>query len=161
MTKVMPMDARVWIYQAAGRFSDEEVTRLKKQVTDFIENWTSHSKFVMATFELRYNQFLILLLDEHHVAAGGCSIDSSVHFIKSLETEYQNSLTDRMKFAFLRDEQVEVASKEEFEKLLAEGIITDDTIVFNNLVGTKAELDSIWKIPFQKSWHKNFFASKV
>lgn len=157
----MPGNSKIWIYQADREFTSDELTNLSKRTADFIESWTSHTKQVKADFEIRYNRFLILLLDESHVTAGGCSIDSSVHFIQSLESEFKNPMTDRMKFAFRIGEHVGVVSKNEFEKLISEGIISDDTIVFNNLIKTKLELDTNWEIPFVKSWHKQFFASQV
>ncbi len=157
----MRVESRVWIYQADREFTEVESNKLVQRVQEFIEKWTSHSKLVKAGFEIRYNRFLILMLDESHVAAGGCSIDSSVHFIKLLETEFQNPMTDRTKFALRRGDQIESVSKSEFEHLLSSGIISDETIVYNNLIRTKRELDTNWEIPFAKSWHKQFFASKV
>ena len=153
--------SKVWIYASDREFTDEEARSMSSRIEKFIQNWTSHSQQVTAGFEIRYNRFLILLLDESHVAAGGCSIDSSVHFIKSLEKDYQITITDRMKFAFRQGDRIDQVSKSEFEKLLSEGIITDDTVVFNNLVASKQELDTNWEIPFSKSWHKNFFGSNV
>lgn len=149
--------SKVWIYAADREFTDIEVRTMKERVAKFVQNWTSHSQLVKAAFEIRYNRFLILFLDESHVTAGGCSIDSSVHLIKSLEKEYQNTMTDRMKFAFRRGDRIEQVSKSEFEELLSKGIINDDTVVFNNLVASKKELDNNWEIPFSKSWHKTFF----
>ncbi len=154
-------DSRIWIYQAERAFTENEMAEVKSRARDFVSKWTSHSKAVKADFELRYNRFLILLLDESHVTAGGCSIDSSVHFIKTLESDFQNNMTDRMKFAFKVGNEVEVVSKREFEKLLADGSLTNDTIVFNNLVATKNELDTNWEVPLSKSWHKQFFSVKT
>ncbi len=154
-------DSRVWIYQAERPFTDSEMIEVKKRVSDFISKWTSHTKSVKADFELKYNRFLILLLDESHVAAGGCSIDSSVHFIKTLESDFQNNLTDRMQFAFKVGGEVVVVKKKEFEKLLSDGVITNHTTVFNNLVTLKKELDTNWEVPFSTSWHKQFFSVKA
>jgi hypothetical protein len=161
LSKQMPGNSRVWVYQADREFSGEEISRLFRRTEDFVESWTSHSKDVKANYELRYNRFLILMLDESYNPAGGCSIDSSFHFIKSLESEFNNSLTERMKFAFKIGNDVAVVSKEEFEKLVGEGSVSDNTIVFNNLVSNKTELDSDWELPFAKSWHKSYFGIKA
>jgi hypothetical protein len=157
----MPKESRVWIYQADREFTATEEELISKRAGEFVEKWTSHNQRVKAGYEIRYHRFLILMLDESHVTAGGCSIDSSVHFIRSLENDFQNTLTDRMKFAFKRNGQVEVVSKNEFEKLLAEGTVTGDTLVFNNLVPDKGELDSNWEVPMKSSWHKQFFTQKI
>lgn len=158
LNKELDDQSRVWIYAADHEFSDEEVRMMKERVKKFVEGWTSHSKLVKAGFEIRYNRFLILMLDESHVAAGGCSIDSSVRFIKSLEEEFSNSLTDRMKFAFKKGSHVENVSRKEFEQLVTSGMISDETPVFNNLVQSKKDLDLNWEIPFAISWHKSFFS---
>jgi len=157
----MSLESRVWIYQADRKFNENEMELIERRAADFVGKWTSHNQRVMADFEVRYNRFLILFLDESEVAAGGCSIDSSVHFIKSIESELQNPMTDRMKFAYKSGENVEVVTKNEFERLIADGIISEDTIVFNNLVHTKEKLDSDWEIAMHKSWHRQFFTSKI
>jgi len=161
ITKLMPPGSKVWIYQSDRKFTSEELVELNKRVSDFVDKWTSHSKLVNANFEWRYSRFLILYLDESHVAAGGCSIDSSVHFVKALEKDFQTSLTNRMNFAFKVGNEVEVVSRSEFEKLISEGEITDQTIVFNNLVNNKKDFDSAWEIPLNQSWHKQFFTVKA
>jgi hypothetical protein len=160
-TTALADQSRVWIYQAERQFTEVELNEVRKRLADFVSRWTSHSKSVKADFEIRYNRFIILILDESHVAAGGCSIDSSVHFIKSLESEFKNSLTDRLRFAFKAGDEVEVVTRAEFEKLISEGAVTADTIVFNNLVATKKELDAAWEIPISKSWHKHYFEVKA
>ena len=161
MSTQLSEDSRVWIYQAVRPFSEEEIKTIQAKTSGFVQSWTSHNKQVNADFEIRYNRFIILMLDESHVTAGGCSIDSSVHFIQSLEKEFGNKLTDRMNFAYKHDSRVESVSKMEFEKLLSQGRINDHTIVFNNLIGTKKELDTNWEIPFSKSWHKQYFQVKI
>ena len=158
--KHMPDESRVWVYQGDREFTKDEIPAIQEKVSRFIESWTSHSKQVKADFDFLYNRFLILVLDESHVQAGGCSIDSSVHFIKSLESEFHNVLTDRMKFAFKNGSEVQVVSRDEFSRLIAEGKINDDTVVFNNLVASLGELNSSWEIPLSKSWHRQFFAVK-
>src|SRR5207237_6096266 len=106
LNKNLSDDSRVWIYQADREFTLSEIKLLKEQAEKFVTGWTSHSKLVTADYELRYNRFLILFLDESHVTAGGCSIDSSVHFIQSLEKEFQNKMTDRLKFAYKEGNEV-------------------------------------------------------
>ena len=47
----------------------------------------------------------------------------------------------------------------EFEKLFSQGILHDNSIVFNNLIITKKELESNWEIPLKDSWHKNLVSA--
>ncbi len=95
------------------------------------------------------------MVDEEALAAGGCSIDASTRMLKQLEQQYQVNLFDRLTIAWRNEQEViETASRTAFESLLAKGVITDNTIVFNNLVTTKAELETNWEVPLHKSWHK-------
>jgi hypothetical protein len=59
-----------------------------------------------------------------------------------------------MLFAYREGESVKVVSKSEFEELAEKDVITDSTIVFDNLVDTIHALNHRWEIPFGRSWHK-------
>jgi hypothetical protein len=48
---------------------------------------------------------------------------------------------------------------QEFQTLINDGKVDDQTLVFNNLVSTKNELDSNWQIPLHKSWHKRLLST--
>ncbi len=151
----MPSDARVWVYQCNRALTDAEVKAITDKTVEFTDNWTAHKQELLAGCAILYNRFLILMIDEKKAIASGCSIDSSVHFIQSLEKEFHVSFFDRMLFAYKDGDRVEALPKNEFEKAISDGKITDDTIVFNNLVQTKQEFDSKWEVPLKDSWHKS------
>ena len=156
---LLPPDTRVWIYQCSRKLTDAEIILLNQKATEFISTWSAHDLQLKTYFELRYGIFFILMVDEKQAAASGCSIDSSVHFIQQLENIFGVSFTNRMLFAFRnKGEEISVVSKKDFEKLASEGIISDETFVFNNLVSDKSELETAWEIPFAKSWHKGIVA---
>ena len=52
---------------------------------------------------------------------------------------------------------VDIAS---FKKLILEGTIKSDTIIFNNTLNIKAELKENWEIKASKSWCKKYFYGK-
>ena len=105
---------------------------------------------------LAEDRFILLAVDEGQADASGCSIDKSVHFLKQLEAQLDIDLFDRMTFAWKDDSGVKTASSEEFAQLYRAGKIGDDTLVFDNLVKTKAELEENWLKPLNKSWHRRF-----
>jgi hypothetical protein len=39
------------------------------------------------------------------------------------------------------------------------GLITDETVVFNNLVDTKEAFEKNWEISLGESWHKQLVAN--
>ena len=79
--------------------------------------------------------------------------------MKELENEYQINLFDRFNLAYRNGDRIVSVSRNEFEELIKAGTITDNSIVFNNLVQTLAELQTKWEVPLKKSWHMQLFGS--
>ena len=155
--KDLPLNSRVWVYQASREFTNDECEQILYRSIDFINTWYSHNQELRASVEIRYNRFIIIYVDESVASVGGCSLDKSTRFVKSIEQEFQVSLFDRMNFAYKDNNVVKSANKSEFEHLVSEGIINEETIVFNNLASTKDELEHQWEIPFKNSWHLRLF----
>jgi len=155
----LPPHSRIWIYQSNRELTTEEIRLIGEATREFLDNWTAHNQALNAGFEIRYNRFLILMADEKSAGASGCSIDKSVHFIKSLETKFNIDFLDRMRFAFKTNGGVEAVQKNEFEQLYKKGILNSDSVVFNNLIETKEELTGKWEIPVKNSWHQSYLAS--
>ncbi len=159
ISESLPEHSRIWIYQCSRELTNEELDSIGAETKQFLDSWTAHDQALKAGFEIRYHRFLILMIDEKIAGASGCSIDKSVHFIQSLEKKYLVSFFDRMKFAYKDHEMVNAVSRNEFEKLFSQGILHDNSIVFNNLIITKKELESNWEIPLKDSWHKNLVSA--
>lgn len=152
----LPDTSRVWIYQSNKMFTEEESVKISSMMVDFIENWNNHGDGLKASFLIKYNQFIVLAVDENHKLASGCSIDSSVHIIKKIEHDFQVNLFDRMQTAFKDGTTVNTVSIADFQKYAKEDKITANTIVFNNLIQTKAEFKTNWEVTADKSWHARF-----
>ena len=152
----LPDEARIWIYQSNRPFTEEELTKLKPEVDQFLEKWTAHGANLKAGVTFPYNRFIIIGLDQEINAASGCSIDASVHFIQSLEKEYHIDLLDKMNVTFKQGEFIAYKPLIDFKKLVKNRSVSPKTIVFNNLVNTKEEFESDWEIPLAESWHNRF-----
>ena len=152
----LPDDTRVWIYQSSRPFTDSEIPNLRQQLQQFAQQWTSHNRQLRSHADVLHSQFLVLLVDETMAGASGCSIDKSVHFMQYLERSYNTDLFDRMTFAWKDGDAVKTASSHEFAELYKKGEISDQTLVFDNLVKTKGELEEKWLKPLNESWHKRF-----
>ena len=148
----MPEDARVWVYQSNREFSTEEVEKISFLTKEFLNTWTAHNQELNASFEIRYHIFLIIMIDGKHALASGCSIDKSIHFIRNIERQFTISLLDRQIVALKEAGKINLLKRKDFEKMI-EKEISLDTIVFNNLVQTKHELNTKWEIPIRDSWH--------
>ncbi|MCB0611377.1 MAG: hypothetical protein H6562_12915 [Lewinellaceae bacterium] len=154
MTAALPETARVWIYQADRPFNPEETPAVRQKIKRFADEWVSHNRQLQAEAELYHDRFIVLIVDESHAGASGCSIDSSVRFLRGLEAEYGVDLFDRMTFAYQQGSDVKTAGREQFAELYASGAINDQTPVFDNLVNNLGDFRHQWVKPLGESWHK-------
>ncbi len=148
--------SRVWIYQANRSFTEEEIQEISKKLDLFIEKWTAHGADLKASYEIKYNRFITIALDQQLNAASGCSIDASVQFIQQLEKEYNVDLLDKMNVSYKQGDFIAYKSLADFRKMAKQRAVSPNTIVFNNLVNNKAEYLSDWEVPASESWHKRF-----
>ena len=145
--------SKVWIYQSNREFTTDEALGIQGAINSFCRSWVSHNNQLKAFGKLYHNRFVVLMVDESQAGASGCSIDSSVHFIKAVGSKYKVDFFDRMNFAYLEDQQVKTAQRDEFASLYAQGGINDNTPVFDNLVKNKEAFENGWIKPLGKSWH--------
>ena len=153
----LPEESKVWIYQSNRKFSDEELEAIETELKNFVEGWAAHGTGLEASFETRYNRFIILAVNQEAQNATGCSIDASVHFIQQLEQKYSVELLDKMNVTFKQGEHITHKSLIDFKKLAKDKSVSANTVVFNNLVNTVGEFQDFWEVPASESWHSRFF----
>ena len=154
--KNLPNNARVWIYQSDREFTSEEIEIVSVKAVDFINQWTRHGDDLKGSFTFKYNQFLVLAVDESFNTISGCSIDSSVRFIQALEKELQLELMNKMNITFKDNDHINLVKLADFQRYAKEQKVTLETIVFNNMVATKEDFENKWEVPARESWHKRF-----
>lgn len=158
----MPSYSRLWIYQSNRELTDSEVLTITNILTDFIENWQAHGNSLISSFEIRHNHFLILAVNEELTKATGCSIDKSVEIMKTIEEKFKISLFDRTKVAYFDEEnKITTTSLSKLKELVHEQKITSDTIIFDNLIQIKEQLDSQWQNKASNTWLKRYFQNIV
>lgn len=155
--ETLPEDARIWIYQANRKLSDEEVAEIEQALQTFTAGWAAHGTGLESSFLVRHNRFIILAVNQEVQAASGCSIDASVHFIQELEKKYNIELLDKMNVTFRLGEHIAHKPLIEFRKMAKNKAVSPKTIVFNNLVNTVGEWQEYWEVPAGESWHSRFF----
>lgn len=151
-----PDESRVWIYQADMPLPADAIPALNARIEDFAKEWTSHNKALHATGGLLHEMFLILVADESHAGASGCSIDTSVRFIRQLGELYGVDFFDRLHFAYLDEEEIRKLHRDEIHDAYERGIINDETLFFDNLVNTKGAFVTKWVSPLKETWIKRF-----
>ncbi len=150
-------NSRVWVYQSSREFNVEEVKAIEAKLKNFVNEWTRHGDDLKASFEIKYNHFIILAVDESFNQVSGCSIDASTHIFKQFENEFKVELLNKLNTAFKHGDHINVVSLADFQKYVKEDRIHQDTLVFNNMVQSKADLETLWEVPAIRSWHSRYF----
>ena len=154
---VLPASSRIWIYQASRKLRKNEAIEITEKAGRFVETWSAHGNDLEAGAIILHNQFLVLGVHEDQTGASGCSIDKSFRFIQQLEKDYNIRLLERSKVAFYIDKEVELFPLAELKLKIDGGTITKDTLIFNNLVDNKGDLEDNWIIRANDSWIKKYF----
>ncbi len=143
---------RIWIYLSDKTFSDQTETDLKTDIQNFLLTWNAHGKALSASFEIRHHHFIIIKADEAQYSASGCSIDKQLQFIKELEKKYSLSLLNRLLVAYKNGNEILVTHSSKIPQLLNEGLINENTPVFNIALSTQEELNTTFELPLKQTW---------
>lgn len=154
----MPDEARLWSYHTAHPLSTSETEALVEDLDRFVGEWSAHRKDLAAGYELKYDQFVLLAVDETQAEVSGCSIDSMVHHLQSLGYSLGIQFVATPPVCYRKDDTVHCCSRDEFRKLAAEGQIDENTIVFNETIQTVGQYrEGLWEGTFSRSWHAKAF----
>ncbi len=153
----LPEESKIWIYQSNRKFSDAEFASIDTQLTAFLSQWQAHQIELETGYLLKYNRFIIIAVNQDVQAATGCAIDKSVHFIQSLEQQFGVDLLDKMNVTFKNGEHIAHKTLIDFKKMVKEKAVTENTIIFNNLVNNIQEFKESWEVAAIDSWHSRFF----
>lgn len=152
----LPQDSRVWIYQANRSFTDRELLEINEQLEQFYLQWQVHGAPVKGWAGVLFKHFILFVADESNQQVSGCSIDSTVQILKSLERQYNIQLFDRMTLTFLVKDQVEMLPLNQLSYALEQNYIQTDSLIFNNLIDQLKDLKEHWLIPLETSWAKQY-----
>ncbi|CAM3996805.1 ABC transporter ATPase [Flavobacterium branchiophilum] len=153
----LPEESKIWIYPSNRKLTDMEISEIEIALQNFLNQWSAHGAGLASSYQIKYNRFIIIAVNQEVQNATGCSIDASVGFIQSLETKYQIDLLDKMNVTFKNGEHFAHKSLIDFKKMAKDKAVTANTIVFNNLVNTILEFNESWEVPASESWHSRFF----
>lgn len=145
-------ESRVWIYQSNRPFSEQETLEIEEQLHQFTSQWNAHGTPVKGWGKLLLGQVIVLIADESETHVSGCSTDSSVRIIKSIECQYEVNLFDRLLLGFIVKDKLQLLPLQQVAYALEKGYITKDTLYLNNTVLTKGEMETKWLIPLKDSW---------
>ena len=145
-------NSRVWIYQSNRLFFISEALEMEDMLQEFVSTWKSHGADVKGYANLFFGQFIIVMADETASGVSGCSTDSSVRLMKSIEKKFNVQLFERQNLAFIVKDKIELLPLSQLNYAVENKFINGDTLYFNNTVLSKKELLDQWIIPVKNSW---------
>jgi hypothetical protein len=150
--------SKVWIFQAEQELTESQATAIKELLFEFLEEWTAHNVQLYTSGDVLHHRFIVIMVDERFQGASGCSLDKMTHFIQYMEHKFGITLLERTTVAYESSTSGEIATAplNQLGDMSKNGIIQPETIVFNNLVKTKAEFEQAWRTKIKDSWHKRF-----
>ena len=152
----LSLESRVWVFQADRILTIDEQNAIDTHLKGFVEQWSTHGSQMHASHVLLHNCFIVIAADEQKQEASGCSIDSFTTLFKRFGEQFNLSFFDRFSIAYKSNAAVVVSPLEVFKKDIDAAVITENTIVFNNLIASKKDLLNKWELPLKESWQKRY-----
>lgn len=148
--------SKIWIYQSNRLLTDKEVLYLNEEANSFVKDWAAHKVQLKAAANVYANLFLILAVDEQQATASGCSIDSSVRFVKEMEKALGVSFFDRLRVAYESEGQIYISNYKELVSSVNQGTLSSNVLIFDNTVTSLNDLQTSWRKPINQSWLAKF-----
>ncbi|MFY9242024.1 MAG: ABC transporter ATPase [Polaribacter sp.] len=149
-------DAKVWIYPSSRKFYPTETKEIEEKLKYFIDSWKIDDENFKASYQFLYDRFIIFMADDEKSTLKNTDIDASVSFILELQETYKVALLDRMNICFKQGEFVQYKELTDLKSLIKNRAVTAKTIVFDNLISAKKDLEEFWEIPLEESWYNRF-----
>lgn len=136
--------SKIWVYKSSRELNSSEQDIIRKELDIFIPQWASHGNKLFGGAEVVENWFVILAVDETQSMASGCSIDTSVQFMKALGKELNVDFFNRMQVLIENEGQKEQVHFSEIGNF-------PNAKLYNPMIGNLNELNTNWLIPVKES----------
>ncbi|AMY09773.1 hypothetical protein LuPra_02997 [Luteitalea pratensis] len=154
----LPDSARLWVFAASRPLEVAERDALLGAVDAFLDQWNAHRVALDCARDLRYDQFLIVGVDQEAAGVSGCSVDALVRTMKGLGQQLGVDLVDHASVFFREGGSIRRATRDDFGQAATSGAVTPETCVFDNTVQTVGALRAgAWEAPAARTWHGRAF----
>lgn len=152
----MPSQARIWVYQASRSLTAPELDQIKQTLSQSCQAWEAHGAPLQASFEIKYNQVIVVAVNEAMNAASGCSIDASTRWFKALGETFQVDFFSR-DVAVVRDEQVKLFALGQLKSAVEAGHLTREDQIITPLLQNVGQYRNEWLSTAEQSYLKRYF----
>ena len=149
-------ESQVWIFTADRKMNQEEAEKISSKLKVFSKSWISHDNKLKSEAFILHDIFIILVVDNTESIASGCSIDTAMRFIQTLQIDFDIDFLDRQSFVYIDDyNQVKLVRKGELAEKTVKGEINDNTLFYDTLVSDLKSFQTDLIKPRGSFWMKN------
>jgi hypothetical protein len=152
----IPDWGKLWVFPSSRKFYPQEISEITTQIEEFLTNWSQNGQALNCSYQLKYNRFIIVTVDDSEISLGLEAHDSLVTLIQDLETKLEVVLLDKINVCYKQGEFVQYKDLKEFKQLMKNKGVSEKTIVFDNMITTKEALEQDWEINIMDSWLGRF-----
>lgn len=153
----LPDQAKVWMYQASRPFTEADKKVIYNLSEVFLSQWESHNIPVQGSVDVLNDLFIRIAAFTDEPSMCGRAQDAQVRLAKELEQELDLQLTNRMLLAFEIEKEIKVVHLDDVPGLVSEGLISNESTFFNNLITSKEEFNKDWMTKASRTWLSRYF----
>jgi len=154
----LPDQSRVWVYQSNRPLSEIEMEQTSAYLKNEMDAWAAHSAPLNASFEIRFNQVVIVAVNEDVNQASGCSIDASTRWFKSLGELLQVDFFDRQ-IAKIQGEQILLISITFIKDFIIGANLLEEDYIIPPQTSDLGQYRNQWLQTVRESWLKKYLVN--
>lgn len=139
MFENLSSDSKVWVYTADREFTASDKEVVAEAMSRFLPQWAAHGNSLYGDYAIERNRFLILAVDESQSGASGCSIDTSVRFIKDLGAHLKIDFFNRLNMVIEQEGVLKTVHVSEVKNF-------PEATVFNPMITKLLDLRANWQV---------------
>ncbi|MFT5860369.1 MAG: hypothetical protein ACI865_002482 [Flavobacteriaceae bacterium] len=137
-------NSKLWVYKSNRPMTSDEQSAIQSELNEFIPQWAAHGNQLFGASAIELDWFVILAVDESKSLASGCSIDSSVQFIRSAGKKFNIDFFDRM--------HVLIENKGALENIHFSKLADyHECKIYDPMIESVAEYQSSWLVNIKES----------
>lgn len=152
----IPEQGKVWIFPSSRKFYPQEIDGLQQRISTFLNEWEDQHNSLTCAYILKYERFIIFAIDTSEINLSLKAHEELTAFIQELENQYNIMLLDRMNVCYKQGDFVQYKDLKAFKKLIKDKAVSKKTVIFNNMINLKEELNYDWEINIMDSWLERF-----
>jgi len=154
--KQIPNEGKLWIFPSNRKFYPQEIAGIKENIEGFLNDWDDQGILIRCSYKLEYDRFIIIAVDDSLNSLSVETHNILITFIQELEKKLEILLMDKMNVCYKQGEFVQYKDLIDFKKMMNAKGVSQKTIVFNNMITLKEELEYHWEINIMDSWLGRF-----